>query len=147
MNSNTKGKYFLGVGRIHLDKLDFTHSLFHDHREESEKVRSRLLNVFKLEGCRRFDEDTFIDATINETDFEMALSRAGKQKESFKKSSLDALLDPVTITSLEVAAYSVHCLTGLHRVRAAQEYLDGNDQWWVVRLHAEQGEKAFTRAN
>ena len=51
MDLNTKGSHFLGIGRIYLNKLDFTHALLHDHREELGTARSRLLNVFKLEGC------------------------------------------------------------------------------------------------
>lgn len=60
-----KAKYFLGIARVLLDDLDFTFTLRREHREDSDKAVSRLLKVFELEGCHRFEEGNFIDAQIN----------------------------------------------------------------------------------
>ncbi|XTI84252.1 hypothetical protein V2W45_1465362 [Cenococcum geophilum] len=39
---------------------------------------------------------------------------------------------------------SVDCLRGLYRIKAAKEFLDDNDQWWIVRLFSKDG-KVFRK--
>lgn len=137
-HSVKKSKRLLGVAKISLEKLDFQNALRHEHREESKKALKRLVNIFELEGCRRFEEEHFIDALISKTNFEISLHKAGLTESSSRlkwqsvhdKDGCIAELDPPG---------PVHCLNGLHRLGAAQEYLDNNDRWWVVRLYDETG--------
>ncbi|KAF2727576.1 hypothetical protein EJ04DRAFT_451086 [Polyplosphaeria fusca] len=137
-HSNTKAQHFVGLARIDIDELDFSFALQKNHREQSEKAKLRLLSVFKLEGCRRFEEENFIDATIDTENLDLSLRQAQVLPSDFKTASLSALLEPFKIPRLKVHR-PVACYNGLHRVLAAKEFLDRNDRWWVIRLHSSEG--------
>jgi hypothetical protein len=133
----TKAKHFLGIARLDIE-LDFQHALKQNHREESTKATNRLLQIFSLEGCRRFGEENFIDALVDTMSLNLALADAHLSRDSFKSVSLGALCDPAKMPTLP-ALRSVNCLNGLQRIRAAAGYLPKNDRWWFVRLHSSEG--------
>ncbi|KAF2834191.1 hypothetical protein M501DRAFT_1021008 [Patellaria atrata CBS 101060] len=106
--SATTTGYFRGLARVRLSCLRFNDTPVNIyHRQEDVKKVEILRKTFELEGCRRTDEDNFI----------VALASA----------DLPPLL-PIE---------SLLCLNGLHRVRAAEAFLDANDKWWTVKLYAE----------
>lgn len=135
----TKAAHFLGFARVSLSQLDYkaTASKKHD-REECEKETSKLVNLFKLAGCRRYEEDNFIDAKIDSETFTAALRKAKLTPESFKCRMNSDLESPKRILKFQLDR-KVTYIDGLHRVLAGQEYLDPNDKWWIVKLHASEG--------
>ena len=137
-SAHSKAKHFLGFARIPLQYLDFTPALRTNHREESAKIKLRLIHVFKLEGCRRFDEENFIDAKIDADTLRIALEDKNLTSEQFQNRTHNALSDPTKIPHLEFHR-TIPCFNGLHRIRAADEFLDNNDKWWIVRLYAAEG--------
>jgi len=125
-----KSKCFLGFARVDLSQLSFKDSMRRDHREESHKATARLLRVFRLEGCKRFELENFIDAVIPLQVFEEAIAPA------------DASIfhDATNVRQLR-PRLPVECQNGLHRVAAAREYLPFNDRWWIVRLYSQEGKR------
>jgi hypothetical protein len=127
----------LGVARIDLKRLEFKVALRKNHRAESLKSKRRLLEVFELEGCRRLEEENFVEALITNDTLENALHRSGLSEGSFKVNSLAAIQGVGSIPKLDLDC-AIQCLNGMHRVSAAKQYLDNNDQWWVVKLYKEE---------
>lgn len=123
-----KSKCFLGFARIQFSQLSFNDSLRQNHREESRKATARLLRVFRIEGCKRYEFENFIDATIPLHVFEEAISPA----------DASTFQDAGDARQLQLHQ-AVECLNGLHRILAAKEYLPFNDRWWIVRLFSEEG--------
>lgn len=138
MTFETKATCFLGIARVSFCLLDFTEALSRTHREESDKAKVRLLSVFKYEGCLRHVEEHFIDAAVNKEVLQSALRQLGISLATFKERSYDYVATPNSIPELRFTR-PIACLSGLHRVRAAEEYLDQNDQWWYVKLYDSQG--------
>jgi hypothetical protein len=134
----TKASHFLGIARISLDDLDFSDALNETHRDKSLTATSRLLNVFKLDGCRRWEEENFIDAVIDAETFRFALQTCNMSPSVFKSKALEFICNPDQIIALTLHR-PISCLNGLHRKCAAEMYLDRNDRWWIVRLHAYEG--------
>ncbi|KAF2028953.1 hypothetical protein EK21DRAFT_68608 [Setomelanomma holmii] len=111
-----KAKSFAGIARIDLGKLSFETALRKEHRTLSEKAVTRLQSVFELEGCRRLEEDNYVEGLI---------SRDRPPQ------------DVDDVLRLEVDN-SIQCLNGMHRIFAARKHLDNNDRWWVVKLYVEE---------
>lgn len=133
----TKAKYFYGLARIELRHLDFRNALRQNHREETSKAISRLLRVFNLEGCRRYEEENFLDVMINPEVLDNGLQQAGLSRETLRSATVEHMSHPAKIPRLNLTSGAlVDCLTGLHRIAAAKEYLDRNDRWWIVRLYS-----------
>ncbi|KAL5400586.1 hypothetical protein PMIN03_012259 [Paraphaeosphaeria minitans] len=122
-----KSRCFLGFARIQFSQLSFE-SMRENHREESHKATARLLRVFRLEGCKRYEVENFIDATIPLQDFQEAISPADAS--AFQHAS--------DVRKLQLH-HLVECQNGLHRISAAKEYLPFNDRWWIVRLFSQEG--------
>jgi hypothetical protein len=131
-----KSEFFIGIARIHLDKLSFHDALSKQHRAESEKATARLLSVFQLEGCQRLEENNFIDALISEGRLDSALATAGVTREQFRGEAILRTADEALELHPE---HDIQCLNGLHRILAAKKFLDNNDQWWTVKLYREEG--------
>lgn len=129
-----KAAYLLGIAKIDLDQLAFDIASPNGHRKESKKIQTKLINVFKLEGCRRLEQQHFIDALISRETLSAALQPHGKSIESFRGSydASDGSLRDVLRLRL---SGPLQCLSGLHRVAAAKRYLNKNDRWWTVRLY------------
>ena len=50
-------QHYRGIARISLRSLHFDGPLHTEHRELSTKILDRLHHIFKVEGCRRLDEE------------------------------------------------------------------------------------------
>jgi hypothetical protein len=133
--ATTKSDRFLGIARLSLDSLNFKESLQKEHREASEKATTQLLNVFRLEGCKRYLEENFIDALVPQDEFSAALQGTTYTLQSFRDASRH--YNPTKICTLDL---NVDCINGLHRTKAAKQLLDKNDMWWVVRLYSREGQ-------
>jgi hypothetical protein len=53
---------------------------------------------------------------------------------NFQTKAQTYISDPSSLLTLNLRR-PIRCLNGLHRIQAAKDYLDRNDQWWVVRLY------------
>lgn len=115
-------RQFRGLARISLDHLVFDDVLAKaKHRPVSSHNVTRLRQIFELEGCKKYDESNYISAIVPNdlvSDIELPLYSSD-------------------ISLIPTLGHPVKCLNGLHRIRAAQEYLDPNDRWWIVRLYVE----------
>ncbi|KAK7179082.1 hypothetical protein PSPO01_14865 [Paraphaeosphaeria sporulosa] len=130
-----KSKCFLGFARIQFSQLSFTDSMRENHREESHKATARLLRVFRLEGCKRYEVENFIDAIIPLQIFQEAISPA----------DASTFQDASDVRKLQLH-HPVACQNGLHRISAAKEYLPFNDRWWIVRLFSQEGVRKRVRS-
>ncbi|PVH95990.1 hypothetical protein DM02DRAFT_536228, partial [Periconia macrospinosa] len=135
--ANNRSARFLGLARLKLNKLNFEQSVKTGHREVSEKTINKLINVFKFEGCRRYDEENYVDALIDQNILLQILSTAGLDLQYFRHQSRASPAQE--IQELNIGG-NVDCLNGLHRIKAAQRFLDPNDQWWIVRLYSKEFE-------
>ncbi|KAK3672623.1 hypothetical protein LTR78_007435 [Recurvomyces mirabilis] len=115
-----EGRRFLGYARVALSALHFNQQSDLGHRNVSDRNVSRILRIFKIEGCQRKDENHFLTGIVDGAeDLREALTSA-----------------PSAYEQLPVLPHCrVECLNGLHRILAAREHLDQNDQWWIVRLY------------
>ena len=120
---------FRGLARVHLKALNFDHALFKDHRKPSAKNISRLVRVFRQEGCNRSDESNFVKAQVNHKDLDAALASQNLTLSRQPPKSWRT----IPILNLQ----SIDCLNGLYRVLAAREFLNKNDRWWIARLYTD----------
>lgn len=128
--ATAKPPSYRGIARISLSALSFSHRLFQEkHRQESAKNTTRLVRIFERSGCRRLEEGNFIDATVEKNDLDAALASVGMITSQLR--SLQWAQD-----APHLPLHNLLCISGLHRVKAAQEFLPENDKWWIVRLWA-----------
>lgn len=118
MESSIPGRV-AGIARISLDKLSFDDVLAGSkHRAISTRNVARLREIFAIEGCKRIDEPNYISAFATSEILASGLLHTDETR---------------NVPYIQVSE-PLKCLNGLHRVRAAQEYLDVNDQWWTVKV-------------
>lgn len=111
---------FRGVAKVPIDALNFDHRLFKEqHRPHSEKIVCRLQSIFRREGCLRWEQDNWIEAVVGPGQLEYALAQNG-----LTAHDIDIDSESYPLLNLQ----SVDCLQGLHRIRAASDLLDQNDQ-------------------
>ena len=125
--SREEAQRFRGLARVHLKTLDFQYALSTGHRDVSDRIVHRLLDVFRLEGCKRSEVRNFVKAKVDQEELDAAL--ASQELDLPQKPPEDWEAIPI------LALPSLDCLNGLHRVLAARQHLDGNDQWWVAKLY------------
>lgn len=123
-----KANCFRGLIRAPLNCLQFNHQLFlNKHREESPQNVRRLQKIFEKTGCLRLQDENIIDAVVEDDRLNAALHAIGLSNEALQK--IRSPEDAPTVYLGEI-----RCLNGLHRIRAADQFLNENDKWWVVRL-------------
>jgi hypothetical protein len=117
----------LGLARVPLSCLTFPDEIAEGRRDESEENIQRLLRIYRLEGCDRAEERHFIKGYTTEA----VAEELAKEKPKDFTNENDAPIPLITVP--------VSCAEGLHRIKAAELFLEGGDKWWVVKLHNEQG--------
>ena len=118
---------FQGSAKIHLKHFDF----FEDSEipaalKLDDKNVGRLMQIFKLEGCKRLEPEHHIPALIEETVLEQSLVQSGLQ--------LGSLRDIPPVLELP-DNYRLVCLHGKHRIAAANRFLLPGNKWWTVDLY------------
>ena len=127
--SHLESLRFRGLARVDLGALNFEHASSWGHRETERQNVSRLLGIFRTEGCKRSEAGNFVKAKVNRRQLDAAVA---SQNLHLPQQPPE---DWRTIPILQLP--SVDCLNGLHRVLAARQYLSKNDQWWIARLYTE----------
>ncbi|KYG41239.1 hypothetical protein M433DRAFT_76237 [Acidomyces richmondensis BFW] len=110
---------FQGFAKLNLAAFDFARASAVGHRDVDNRNVARLVNIFQLEGCKREESDNIVDALID----------ASEQRIDLPQYLPNDCKDIPTISF-----NTVQCLNGLHRLLAARQHLDANDQWWIARL-------------
>lgn len=112
---------FRGLARVALKDLqyDANHAFFPQNV-------LRLSRIFQLEGCQRLDERNYIDVLATDSQLD------GLSPECLHDTPQQTWeIRPI------LGVGSLKCLTGQHRIRAAQKFLDSNDQWWIARVYSD----------
>lgn len=120
---------FCGIARVDLDTLNFENASSEGRRETSARNVARLVNIFRIEGCKRSEAGNFVKAKVNQHQLDAAL--ASQNLSLPQQPPEDWRAYPI------LKLRSVDCLNGLHRLLAARLYLNENDQWWIARLYTE----------
>jgi hypothetical protein len=119
--ASAKHRQFRGLARVRLGDLQFDGN----HTTSQQNVK-RLDKIFQIEGCQRLDERNYIDVVATNNQI------CATQPECLQDAP------PLAWQSSPVLCIGpLRCLTGRHRVLAAQKYLDSNDQWWVARIYSD----------
>lgn len=120
--AHAKHLKFEGLVRVGLSALSFD-----KHRALSSKNVKRLQKIYRIEGCQRLDDSNFVDALVTKEQLTQAshIQPLAFQQHPPKEWNACPIIN----------IKSLSCLTGLHRVEAAKEFLDANDQWWVARIY------------
>ena len=121
-----KQAHFRGTAKVKLKHLKFEeHLTLFDPSNVS-----RLVNIFKLEGCARLDPDHHVPVVIHESQLKSALGQSHASEAD--------LLKPLQTEPPELffpSGFTLTCLHGQHRIAAAREFLLPGDQWWIVDLY------------
>lgn len=125
-----KTEYYRGIVRVPLHTLSFQNPLVQQqHRDISQSNVTRLKNIFRSVGCLRLQQENVIDGVVDDEILDVALAACG-----ITRSELKQLRWPKDAPSIEPKV--VNCLSGLHRITAANQVLAENEKWWIVRLYA-----------
>jgi hypothetical protein len=119
--ASAKHQQSRGLARVRLGDLRFDEN----HTISPQNV-NRLNKIFQIEGCQRSDERNYIDVVVTDDQIR------GARPECLQDAPPEAWQ-----SSPVLGVGPLRCLTGRHRVRAAQKYLDANDQWWVARVYSD----------
>lgn len=122
--SSEKNLRFCGYARVGLEFLNFGLAGTPARQDLVDSRVLRLLNIFRIDQCRRYDEANFTDGVVDAATLENALAPRALFREP--PSDWDQL------PRLEVR---IDCLNGKHRSAAAEEFLSDNDKWWIIRIH------------
>jgi hypothetical protein len=126
---------YQGTARINLDQICFQPNI---SRTLDRKNVDRLYEIFKKEGCRRFDVQNHVTATVSRQDLQIALQAA-------RVSSRELLTNPPKeFPRLNFPTGQLHGLHGQHRIQAATELLNRDDRWWTVDIYLD-GTMLFVR--
>lgn len=124
-----KQSCFRGSAKIKLKHLQFETENPELLVLDPENVK-RLVQVFQLEGCLRFDLERHIPAIIDENDLFRALQNSQSVSGDLFKRQGPPSLYLYSKTTLK-------CLHGRHRIAAAREFLLPGDKWWIVDLYSD----------
>lgn len=125
--SHSGALQFRGLARVDLAALNFQHASSKEHRDVLEQHVTRLVNIFRTEGCKRTEASRFVKARVDERQLDEAL--ASQNLDLPQRPPQDWTVVPI----LELPR--LDCLNGWHRVVAARQWLDQNDQWWIAELY------------
>lgn len=112
-------RHFQGYARVELSNIDID-----CERDMTEENVRRLLDIFKLEGCRRDIPTNAISALVE----------TGVMHEQTTQ-NLEPLHTHTLPTELRTFKGRVLCFHGKHRVVAARRFLSAKDDWWPVKVY------------
>jgi hypothetical protein len=119
------GNRLVGVVRVDLSCLDFVKG-----REIDPHTVQGLTNLFESTACRRNDPKNYIDVHITPTALTKALKASSLTEKDLGPQQDGALPFLTTAPNQRLL-----CQYGRHRIKAAEQFLPSNDQWWTVILY------------
>lgn len=129
VNARSKSRCYLGSACIYLDHLSFEDPPV---RDLDEKNVDRLFNIFKIEGCKRYERMNHVLVLIEHHDLKRTLRANNISSTQIKRE------DPPFIKLSD--NFSLVCLHGRHRLAAAKLFLKPREQWWVVDVFRADGQ-------
>ena len=116
---------FCGSIKCPIRRLRFE-SITVDPRQLDPRNVARLLEIFKLEGCRRLEPQNHVPALISPLVFNALVERVPGGLNP--QDQTPVLVDPTS---------DLKCLHGRHRIEAAKKYLHPDEKWWIIDLYVE----------
>jgi len=107
--------------KIPLSKLKLEDIPDNPRQLDSKNV-ANLLKKFNLKDCNRLNPENYVSALVSRADLPQALQPDNK---FFKEPQH---FDP---------QHSLVCIHEKHRLEAAQQFLAGDKQWWVLNLYSD----------
>ena len=123
---NSRKENFLGIVRVPIDQLQFQSANVSCQSIDPKNVK-RLVENFKLEGCLRLEPDHAVSATVKRADFLDILGKIGVLSSALHTQGLPPLID--------FSGLKINCQYGRHRIKAAKQFLDPSEDWWVVHFY------------
>lgn len=126
-HEHEKAQAFLGSAKIDIVHLCFDDAL---GRAPDKKNEEFLLDSFRRHGCEQLNSAYRVPATIHAGILQTALSRSNLTPAQLLER------DPALLPLLHLPhGTRIQCFLGAHRIRAAQQVLPRDQQWWVVDLY------------
>ncbi len=116
-----KSRKFCGSFKIPLSKLKFE-DVPDNPRQFDPRNAARLLENFGPEHCNRLEPDHYEPALISRADLPQGLQYNRNPFEEPRR------FDP---------PHQLTCIDGEHRLKAADQFLAGEDRWWVANLYSD----------
>ena len=124
-----KQYHYRGCAKISLHNLKFEDENVAGGRTVDPKNIARLIEVFESEGCLRLEAENHIPALIGETPLGDCLRNSSVSQAAL----LDFRQDPPFLHLAD--GQCLVALHGKHRIKAAENFLEPFDRWWVVDLY------------
>lgn len=121
-----RSRKYQGTAKINLENISFPPNS--SRAIEPENI-TRLSEIFRSEGCRRYEVQNHITGVVSRESLQAALRAAHKTPDELRTTT------PHSVPHLHFSAGQVLCLHGQHRVRAGAEVLPEEDRWWTVDLY------------
>ncbi|KAL4891328.1 hypothetical protein BDV59DRAFT_203528 [Aspergillus ambiguus] len=125
--SKERNQKYLGAAKVKLQQIIPHPSI--STGLDSHNV-NRLCEIFRKERCRRLDVQNHVTAVVAGRQLDDALGREGLTTQSLMTNNLQG-----DYPLLDFRTDPVLCLHGQHRLKAGEEVLHLNDQWWIVDLY------------
>lgn len=130
ISSDERQIYYKGMAKIKLGHLVFDNGDVKGGRCLDKRNVRRLVEVFRIEGCKPYEPEHRISALVSRQQLQEALDLSGiletdlRQQQSSPR-ELHFNTDRV-----------LQCLYGKHRIEAAQIFHeDSRDKWWIIELY------------
>ena len=117
---------YRGTAKINLDQISFPAS---QTREIDPKNVERLCRIFSKDGCHWLDMRNYITAVVSKRQLKRARHAARVTAQELLRNPSDQY------PHLDFSTERVQCLHGQHRIKAGEEVLPPNEQWWTVDLY------------
>lgn len=120
--------YFRGRVKVALDQLRFENEHVPGCRLFEKSFVGNLSRSFETRGCLRLEYGHHIPGLIDDAVLESCLRNGDVSRDALK----DAASIPPRL-HLEDGSF-VLALNGKHRVKATEQFLNADEQWWIVDL-------------
>ncbi|KAL8770678.1 MAG: hypothetical protein Q9209_003746 [Squamulea sp. 1 TL-2023] len=127
-SSFEKRRAYRGTVKYPLQHLEEENTNLNPRQTDPKNIK-RLLEIFKLEGCRRSEPRNRVPALISPEQYTRLIDGL-PNKDLYLK---DCNLEPPETTLAETLV----CLHGKHRLEAARRYLGSGQKWWIVDLYSD----------
>jgi hypothetical protein len=118
-------QYYQGCAIIKLQHLRFEENNLMGTRGVTEKIVTKILRMFEIEGCGKLEPEHRVAAIIDQEELSKALAISNLTRET--------LLDPTKQTSLILDEDDlVTCVYGKHRLKAGERF---GESVWPVDLY------------